>query len=200
MSSIDKDGMLIDPKVIFKRFKHIEHGNIVAVHGIVVHQTDSSNAKSTFCSYSSSANGAHFLIAKDGLIYQTASLNKRCFHVGRLIKSKCLEINKNNCKDPNLAKVMATSWTQRIKAIDKIERKKAYPDRFPVNSDSIGIEMVGKHIDNKKYESLTLLQTNSLQWLIGELYTHFGLDKDDVYKHPKVSYKHPGEAASATWK
>jgi N-acetyl-anhydromuramyl-L-alanine amidase AmpD len=200
MSSINKDGMLIDPKVILKRFKHIEHGNIVAVHGIVIHQTDSSNSHSSFGSYASSANGAHFLIAKDGLIYQTASLNKRCFHVGRLIKSKCLEIDKNKCKDPNLAKIMAMSWTQRIKAIDKIERQKTYPDRFPVNSDSIGIEIVGKHIDNKNYETLNLLQTNSLQWLIGELYIHFGLDKDDVFKHPTVSYKHPGEAASATWK
>lgn len=200
MSSIDKDGMLIDPKVILKRFKHIEHGNIAAVHGILVHQTDSSNAQSSFGSYAGSANGAHFLIAKDGLIYQTASLKKRCYHVGRLIKSKCLEIDKNKCKDPNLAKVMAMRWTQRIKAIDKIERQKTYPERFPVNSDSIGIEVVGKHIDKKKYESLNLLQTNSLQWLIGELYTHFGLDKDDVYKHPMVSYKHPGEAASATWK
>jgi N-acetyl-anhydromuramyl-L-alanine amidase AmpD len=200
MSSIDKDGMLIYPKVILKRFKHIEHGNIIAVHGIVIHQTDSSNAQSSFGSYAGSANGAHFLIAKDGLIYQTASLNKRCFHVGRLIKSKCLEIDKNKCKDPNLAKIMAMSWTQKIKAIDKIERQKIYPDRFPVNSDSIGIEIVGKHIDNKRYDSLNLLQTNSLQWLIGELYIHFGLDKDDVFKHPTVSYKNPGEASSATWK
>jgi N-acetyl-anhydromuramyl-L-alanine amidase AmpD len=92
------------------------------------------------------------------------------------------------------------SWTQRIKAIDKIERQKNYPDRFPVNSDSIGIEIVGKHIDNINFEPFNLLQINSLHWLIGELYSHLGLDKDDVYKHPTISYKHPGEAASATWK
>lgn len=153
MSSIDKDGMLIDPKVILRRFKHLEHGKIIAIKGIVIHQTDSSNAHSSFNSYASSANGAHFLIAKDGLIYQTASLKMRCYHIGRLIKSKCLEIDKNKCKDLNFAKIMAMSWSQKIKAIDKIERQKTYPDRFPVNSDSIGIEIVGKHIDTKEYES-----------------------------------------------
>ena len=51
-----------------------------------------------------------------------------------------------------------------------------------------------------QYEVINLLQTNSLKWLVGELYKHFGLDSDDVYKHPEISYKNPGEAASATWK
>ena len=200
MSSIDRDGMLISPNVIQKRFAHLEHGDLLAIHGVVVHQTDSLDAGSVFRSYCNSANGGHFLIAKTGLIYQTASLKKRCFHVGRLIKSKCLEISKNNCKDPSTAKISAMSWTRRIKAIDRIERQKNYPERFPVNSDSIGIEIVGKHMNDMQYEVINLLQTNSLKWLVGELYKHFGLDSDDVYKHPEISYKNPGEAASAIWK
>ena len=199
MSSIDKDGMLISPKVIQNRFAHLEHGDLMAIHGIVIHQTDSADAQSVFRSYCKSANGGHFLIAKSGLIYQTASLKKRCFHVGRLIKSKCLEISKGNCKDQNLAKISVMGWTRRIKAIDGIERQKKYPDRYPVNSDSIGVEIVGKHINDRQYEVVNLLQTNSLKWLVGELYKHFRLDSDDVYKHPEISYKNPGEAASATW-
>ncbi len=43
-------------------------------------------------------------------------------------------------------------------------------------------------------------QNSSLQWLISELYGHFSLEKDDVYRHPQVSYKQPSEASTATWK
>ncbi|WP_133512212.1 peptidoglycan recognition protein family protein [Candidatus Thiosymbion oneisti] len=200
MSTIDKNGMLISPKVTLWRYPHIEHGSLRVVHGIIIHQTDSPNVRSTFNAYGKGGNGAHFLIAKDGVIYQTASLSKRCYHVGRRIKSKCLEINKNQCKDKKLAKLKAYSWSKRLVAIDKHERQKNYPDRFPINSDSIGIELVGMHINDKTYEPVTACQNMSLQWLIGELYTHFGLDKSDIYRHPAVSYKNPGEAASAKWK
>lgn len=199
-STIDKNGMLISPKVTLMRFSHIEHGPLNAVHGIIVHQTDSPSANSTFNAYRNGGNGAHFLIAKNGLIYQTASLNMRCYHIGRRIKSKCLEISKNQCKDNNLAKFMVLSWSKKIAAIDKYERQKKYPNRFPVNSDSIGIELVGRHIDDNTYEAVTSLQNISLQWLIDELYIHLGLDKDDVYRHPTVSYKNFGEAAGAKWK
>jgi N-acetyl-anhydromuramyl-L-alanine amidase AmpD len=82
MSMIDKDGMINNNKVILKRFPHIEHGNLPAVKAIVVHQTDAPTAKHTFNAYNSGGNGTHFLIAKDGLIFQTASLKKRCYHVG----------------------------------------------------------------------------------------------------------------------
>lgn len=200
MSSIDKNGMLISPKITLWRFPNIEHGAMNVVHGIIVHQTDSPNVQSTFNAYSNGGNGAHFLIEKSGSIYQTASLNKRCYHVGRRIKSKCLEIEKNQCKDKALTKLMTLGWTKRIVAIDKHERQKNYPDRFPVNSDSVGIELVGMHINQKQYQPVTPCQNMSLQWLIDQLYTQFSLGKNDVYKHPNVSYKNPGEAASAKWK
>jgi len=56
------------------------------------------------------------------------------------------------------------------------------------------------HINYKTYNPVTACQNTSLQWLIGELYQHFGLDKNDVYRHPAASYKKLGEAASAKWK
>jgi len=92
------------------------------------------------------------------------------------------------------------SWSKRIIAIDKHEHQKSYPDRFPINSGSIGIELVSMHINYKTYNPVTACQNTSLQWLIGKLYRHFGLDKNDVYRHLAVSYKNPGEAASAKWK
>ncbi|MFK5914170.1 MAG: N-acetylmuramoyl-L-alanine amidase [Woeseiaceae bacterium] len=78
--------------------------------------------------------------------------------------------------------------------------KKNYPDRYPVNSDSIGIEIVVKFINDTKYEDLTAAQNVSLQWLISELYGHFNLDTTDVYRHPEVSYKMPSEGSTAVWR
>ena len=99
-----------------------------------------------------------------------------------------------------MAKILAMSWTNQIKALNSYERLKTYPHRYPVNSDSVGIELVGKHIDKKTYETITAQQNMSLQWLVGELYNHFSLTSSDVYKHPEVSYKNPGEASTAVWK
>ncbi|MEJ2682718.1 MAG: N-acetylmuramoyl-L-alanine amidase, partial [Gammaproteobacteria bacterium] len=124
-------------------------GPLASIHAIVVHQTDAPTVQHTFNGYKAGGNGAHFLIGKNGQIYQTASMHKRCYHVGRLIKSKCLAINKKSCNSANMAKILALSWINQIKALDANERAKSYPHRYPVNSDSIGIELVGKHIDSK---------------------------------------------------
>jgi hypothetical protein len=59
------------------------------IQGIIVHQTGSPTARSTLNSDGPRANGAHFLIDKDGTIYQTASLLKQTAHVGRL-RARCI--------------------------------------------------------------------------------------------------------------
>lgn len=197
--SIDFEGMIKHVHVFLRRFRVIEHGTLDGVKAIVVHQTDSPTAESTFNAYLSGGNGAHFLIDKDGRIYQTASLLKRCYHVGRLIKSRCLELTPNSCSDPNLAKIKALGWSARINEIDRIERQKPYPNRFPVNSDSLGIELVGRHIDDKSFEMVTSAQNASLRWLLDALYDSFSIGADDTFRHPAISYKNPGEAAGARW-
>lgn len=199
MSSINADGMLVDPLVIARRFPSIEHGALKKVQAILIHQTDSPTVESAFHAYTQQATGAHFLIGKDGQIYQTASIHKLCYHVGRRIRSKCLSLNLAGCKTPAMMQALTRSGVAQYSAIDQIERQKAYPDRYPVNSDSVGIELVGRHIDDKTYEALTATQDASLQWLVGELFRHLKLSGQDVYKHPEVSYKNPGEAASARW-
>lgn len=199
MSKIDEHGIIVDSKVILRRFPSIEHGPLDSAHAIVVHQTDSSTAQQTFNSYNSGGNGAHFLIDKDGQIYQTASINKRCYHVGRLIKSKCLSVGISSCKSADMAKAITMSWSKQIRAIDAIERGKSYPERYPVNGDSVGIELVGRHIDDDRYEVVRAMQNSSLKWLVGELFSHLSITDSDVYKHPEISYKHPGEASSAKW-
>ncbi len=192
--------MLIDSKIVLRHFPSIEHGVLSSIKAIVVHQTDAPTKEATFSAYKAGGNGAHFLIDKDGTIYQTASTLKRCYHVGKLIRSKCLEITPATCQDPALAKAKLLGWKAQIARIDSIERAKAYPDRFPVNSDSLGIELVGKSTGTSSYEALTAQQNNALQWLIDQLYMLFTLGNADVYRHPQVSYKNPGEASSASWK
>ncbi|QLG96363.1 N-acetylmuramoyl-L-alanine amidase [Pseudomonas yamanorum] len=178
----------------------MEHGDLQGVHALVIHQTDAPTAQHTFNGYLAKGSGAHFLVEKNGVIYQTASLKKRCYHVGRYIRSKCLAIDKASCDSTQMARIQALSWTLQIRALDQHERTKNYPERYPMNSDSVGVELVGKHLDSARYEVITAMQNQSLQWLVSELYGHFSLTSDDVYKHPQVSYKHPGEASSAVWK
>lgn len=66
-------------------------------------------------------------------------------------------------------------WRAQIEALNKNERARSYPDRYPVNSDSVGIEIVGRHIDDHHYQAVTPRQNLSLQWLITELCGHLNL-------------------------
>ena len=189
--------MLVDARIIQRRFIGIEHGPLKQVNALVVHQTDSPSEQATFNAYNNGGNGAHFLLGKGGVIYQTASVRSRCYHVGKLLKSRCLALGKENCSDPNLLSVKLSEYA----CINGIERKKPYPERYPTNSDALGIEIVGRHVDKKTYEGVTGAQNDSLRWLIGTLSPLFFLgSEDDVFRHPEVSYKNPGEAATAKWK
>lgn len=200
MSSMDSEGMLISEKIEPRRFHSIEHGDLRSVRALVIHQTDASTAQHTFNGYLSKGSGAHFLIEKNGVIYQTASIKKRCYHVGRYIRSKCVAADKASCDSAQMRKIHALTWTLQIRALDTYERTKNYPERYPMNSDSLGIELVGKHLDAARYEMVTAMQNQSLRWLVAQLYGHFSLTSEDVYTHPQISYKHPGEASSAVWK
>ncbi|OCW19905.1 N-acetylmuramoyl-L-alanine amidase [Pseudomonas aylmerensis] len=199
MSSVDSEGMLISERVEHRRFRTIEHGDLRSVRALVVHQTDAPTAQHTFNGYLAKGSGAHFLIEKNGVIYQTASLKKRCYHVGRYLRSKCLAVDKTTCDTPQIQTIQALTWTLQIRALDRYERTKDYPERYPMNADSLGIELVGKHLDAARYEEVTAMQNESLRWLVSELYGHFRLTPADVYTHPQISYKHPGEASSAVW-
>lgn len=199
MSSIDNEGMLISSRIELRRFPAIEQGDLRSVHALVVHQTDAPTAQHTFNTYRNKGNGAHFLIEKDGAIYQTASMKKRCYHVGRLLRSKCEAVDKSTCDAAEMKVIESLTWELQFRALDRYERTKNYPERYPMNADSLGIELVGKHLDKTHYEKVTALQNQSLQWLVAELYGHFNLTSKDVYTHPQISYKNVDEAGSAVW-
>jgi N-acetyl-anhydromuramyl-L-alanine amidase AmpD len=196
-------GILKDKKIMQRIFPGIEKGPLIKVNALVIHQTGASTAQNSFNSYMNGGNGAHFIIDKQGIIYQTAHLNKKTYHVGK-IRSKCYETNV--CSKSQLQAVTlilfkaGKSYPDRVSDLHKHEKRKNYPNRYPLNEDSIGIEIVGNYNKSKKiYESVSGLQNQSLGWLIGELFNHFKITKADIYRHPKVSYKTPSEASTAIW-
>lgn len=199
MLIIDNTGKVINPRIKHAISPMIEHGAMPVVKGIIVHQTDSSTAQSSLNSYRNpNANGAHFLIDKDGTVYQTASVLRKTNHVGKL-KSRCL--SQMTCAPAELK--IAQKWDPS--GAHKREMKKKVPDRYPSNDDSIGIELVGKSYPNpaknppKIFEAVTPQQNVSLRWLVGELRESLGVPLTEIFRHPTVSHKTPSEAETASW-
>ena len=196
MLTIDPDGWVLSERVQITRRPNLRHGRMAVVHGIVVHQTGASTAQSSLNSYlAAGANGAHFLIDKDGTIFQTGSVFWQQWHVGKL-RARCLaELACTPVETRLLSKMGAT-------ATNAHEKVKAVPARYPSNEDSIGIELVAGTTNNRlepDYEAATPAQNASLAWLIGELRQNFGVPLTEVFRHPQISYKDPHEAESARW-
>jgi N-acetyl-anhydromuramyl-L-alanine amidase AmpD len=201
-------GKIIDGKVMAQIEPNLEHGSLTAVHALVMHQTGGSDAKGTLAKYKTKgAAGAHFLIDKDGKIYQTAHVNKRTFHVGP-IQSRCLSLKSCSPADataiqtilhpPKTKGAHKVPYSTKVRQLSDHEMTKAYPDRYPSNADSIGIEVVGK-TEKGIYEDPTDKQAESVRWLVAGLLELFSLTTDDVYRHPQVSYKDATEAKNVTW-
>ncbi|HET8708389.1 MAG TPA: peptidoglycan recognition family protein [Pseudomonadales bacterium] len=193
MLKLGKDGMIADAKIKASRQIKIERGEMKTISGIIVHQTGAPTAKSTFASYSqSTANGAHFLIDKDGAIYQTASIYHQTWHIGKL-KSRCLQEHK--CSEIELNSLRKFDPA----AEHKREMQKSVPDRYPSNQDSLGIELVGETTASGAYVKVTFAQNQSLKWLVKELGETLSLRTEEVFRHPTVSRKNPSEASTAIW-
>ncbi|MQP64627.1 N-acetylmuramoyl-L-alanine amidase [Niveispirillum sp. SYP-B3756] len=195
---LDGEGWAVDPKVTKQPYFNLRQGEMTAINGIVVHQTASPTLQSTLNSYqSANPNGAHFLIDKDGTLYQTASIRWLLWHVGKL-RSRCLV--RKVCTPKELKALNPGTWNPS--GVHKIESRKKFPDRFPMNADSIGIEIVGNVIDESKdavFETVTVAQNRSLQWLVAELCRLLSIPAAEIYRHPEISYKKPHEAETAQW-
>ena len=194
-----QNGLLLSKNVTNQTYNTIEHRNMQPVNAIVLHRTDSPTAESTLSSYhKGQKTGAHFLIDKKGKIYQTASITKTCWHVGK-IRSKCIE--ENSCKQKESKEIKTLlfqknlGYVKRISNVSKHEAAKNYPERYPKNSDSIGIEVVGLY--NKQsnvFSSPTPQQKNALNWLVNALSQEHGLNKEtDLFAHGTIAYKQVSE-------
>ncbi|MEE3622798.1 peptidoglycan recognition family protein [Nitrospirillum sp. BR 11752] len=196
LMQLDADGWVVDSKVTKSPFPNLKHGTMAAIHGIIVHQTGSPSRDATFNSYrGASPNGAHFLIDKNGDVYQTASVTWKLWHVGKL-RPRCLL--QHSC--PATEVKLITGW--RVAQVHEIERQKAFPDRFPMNDDSIGIEIVSDNIIEPKgttFEPVTPEQNAALDWMIAGLKALLRFPAIEIYRHPDVSFKNIHEAETATW-
>lgn len=199
MLNINEAGHVLDPRVKLAISPQIERSAMTHVRGIIVHQTGGATAGSTLNSYARPNNGAHFLIDKDGTIYQTASVLKQTWHVGKL-RARCLA--ESRCAPTEATELLKMSATPR----NRHEMKKSVPDRYPSNVDSIGIELVGQAFplhepdaDQRTYEPVTLQQNASLKWLVQALSMQLGVPISEVFRHPAVSQKNATEAATASW-
>lgn len=189
-AEVDQDGFVNHSKFTKKQITQLEKGNLNSVHAIVLHRTVNSSANQTFDSFENGI-GTHFLVGKDGKIYQTASLNKLTYHVGK-IKSKCYE--NNSCSEDEQTKIKGWGWAPT--KIYNHEKKKSYPDRYPMNQDSIGIEVVGDYV-NEKWDNIPDIQVKSVVCVVNFLLNHYNLKKaEDIYEHEDVSYKTEGEGST----
>lgn len=195
---IDSAGHVIDQRVRLEIRPLLERADMPTVAGIIVHQTDAATAQSSLDAYKTRAIGAHFLIDKDGTIYQTASVKKRVNHVGRL-RARC--VAEHSCVPKEEAAIAKMTPGQR----NHHEMAKQVPDRYPSNSDSIGIELVGKSTPAAQpgkpalYEAVTAAQNASLTWLIAGLTDALKIKATEIFRHPIASQKTPSEALTARW-
>ena len=194
---IDSEGYLQGLGIVKYPITRLESSlvNGFTPKAIVLHRTDSKTAKSSLEYWSNPNNarvGTHFLIDTDGTTYQCASLHKYTQHVGD-IRSK-VELEKTwDTKEKvlieNIWKEKTSYITRKIKVSD-YEKTKSYPNRYPISSDSIGIEVVGKYDSKtKRYPNATTKQLESLEKLVIILLELFNANKTDIYAHAKIAYK-----------
>jgi len=199
-----KDGKLISSRVADRIQSGIEKGSLTTVHALVVHQTGAATSASSFSSYQAGQNGAHFLVDTDGSIFQTARVDQKCWHVGK-IRAKCQEMKA--CAPDELKSINAIlfkrgeSYAVRIKNLHEHESDKSYPDRYPINEDSLGIEIVSAFNERTDtYDAVNKSQNDSLAWLIGTLERLLAIGDADVYTHGSIGYKQKSEGSTANWK
>lgn len=211
---------VLDCRIIDKRMEVLEHGELKKedVKGVVLHQTNGSVAATTMGRYrwdniknsisellgrkKIDGIGAHFLISPDGQIYQTARIDRMCYHVGPYLNSLCYKEKK--CEKSELAAIEKITSSpkltkkQKWEAITDIEKKKDSKDRFSKNSDSIGIEIVGEPSKDGHYVSPSPKQIVSTNWLTDLLLRYFNLGCDRIFAHGQISpHKLPSEGIVA---
>ncbi len=199
--TVGADGFLTDPGITRTPVAGVAHDAMPQVNGIVLHRTESSTASSTLNSWRSRTDGvgAHFLIDRDGTIHQTASVDQQAWHIGAIRSRGEVEgtIAPADQREVDAARGGRAEWTgTAARAVGRLEATRPYPERYPTNGDSIGIEVVGRYNPaTQTWDAPTAEQRDSINRLVGSLQTNFGLNDHDVYQHDVISRKTPGEGA-----
>lgn len=195
--SIGRDGYLTDPDITRTPVPALERDAMTAVNAIVLHRTMGSTAAGTLSHWRSEAApyGTHFLIDRDGTIHQTASLNSNTAHVGRIRSRGEVEGTLTPDEQQRLVAARAEPGND-YSAVSRIESAKPYPQRYPTNGDSVGIEVVATYNEAARtWQAPTEQQTASIRRLVGILQQNYGLNDNDIHQHDAISYKTQGEGA-----
>ena len=178
--AVSVPGQTVDSNYVAKT-----NGSRSDTNGIVLHRTGGSTAASALNQWKNDGLGTHFIIDENGKIIQTADVDAKTSHVGR-IRSRCADTGA--CSAEESAAIKEIGWNPG--RINAREQAKPYPSRYPTNSDSIGIEVVGSYnASADSYSAATASQLNALNALVGALQAKYDLRNDDVYRHSQVSYK-----------
>jgi hypothetical protein len=188
----------------------LEKSPIRGYKGIIVHQTGDSAVVpvANVIKYwaRTKGSGTHFIIDRNGTVYQTASIKFQCWHVGKLRPRCKLPADQDparpspapSCPYPYYGPSMTSAQRD---AISSAEAARSVPARFPSNSDSIGIEvMAAAPPPGHKYEAASAAQNLSLKWLVQSLIATFKIDPREVWRHPVASYKEAEECRTCQWK
>jgi RHS repeat-associated protein len=163
---LDADGMITNGIFIKSdRIKRLEKNDTEQKSAIVLHRTVSETAGQALNSFKDSGVGTHFLIGTDGVIYQTASLNKRTSHL-----RDRKELLVDNVYNQNSIGIEVVGMP-----LDK--------DGNITKDDKIAVS----------WQPLTTAQTISVAYLVNSLMTTYGLTIDDIYTHERVQIKLAGE-------
>lgn len=201
MLEVDKNGWITNFKIVKEPRSAIEHSPLICINAVVVHRTNSATAQAVLDTWKKRQEGTHFLISENGKIFQTASIKKQCWHTGQ-IYARCAKTKTCSVKDAKaIEKILHkknTGWRVKYNRVAAHEKKKLYPDRFPHNHDSLGIEVVGVFSKAKKiYEIPNGSQLESLFWLIDELLSTFHFSMHDIYAHGNIARKEPSEGVAS---
>lgn len=194
---VGENGYVQNAGFVHQPIGALEKRDMTGPVAIVLHRTDGASVESALSS-ASSGIGTHFYVDKDGTVYQAASLLKHTSHVGR-IRSRCYETG--TCSEDETAQIRGFGWAPR--RLHDHEKVKDYPERYPLNEDSVGIETVSRCVKNcgpndkgvPEWEAPTAEQAESIANIIAILQEAYSLGDSDVYEHDLISYKTAGEGA-----
>jgi len=126
----DDNGMVTDSRVTKNRIKKLEKEPMSRVNSIILHRTVSSSANSTLSSFSSRGIGTHFLVGKDGKIFNTASLNNATHHILESQVKQGMGILNNTA----IGVEVVGNYDQESKTWDPLSSEQIESTAFLVNS------------------------------------------------------------------
>ena len=163
-----------------------DEGRQFQPQSVVLHFTGDLQTQGTLRSWQTSATkGAHFLVSPEGVVYQTASLNRTVQHVRSYTwqgqrRARCA--TEGSC----------TGGTPQLRLGDQAEIDKPFPERYPFNWEAIGIELVHGPVRGK-YPPITKVQFEATKALVRALQDAFGIDAAQILAHVDMDRKMPGE-------